>query len=63
MPAGKSALELHARAAARGVSVAPGAIFSAKQRFANCLRLSCGFPWSDAIERAVRTVGEIAHEL
>jgi DNA-binding transcriptional MocR family regulator len=63
MPAGKSALELHARAAVRGVSVAPGPIFSAKQRFANCVRISCGFPWSEATARAVRTLGEIAHEL
>jgi DNA-binding transcriptional MocR family regulator len=63
MPAGKSALELHARAGARGVSVAPGPIFSAKPRFANCVRLSCGFPWSDTIARAVRTLGEIAREL
>ncbi len=63
MPAGKSALELHARAAARGVSVAPGPIFSAKARFANCVRISCGFPWSETIARAVRTLGEIAREL
>jgi DNA-binding transcriptional MocR family regulator len=63
MPAGKSALELHARAAARGISVAPGPIFSAKQRFANCVRISCGFPWSDTIARAVRTLGDIAREL
>ncbi len=63
MPAGKSALELHDRAHARGVSVAPGPLFSAKRRFASCLRVSCGFPWSDAIDRGIRTLGEIAHEL
>jgi DNA-binding transcriptional MocR family regulator len=63
MPSGKSALELHERALARGVSVAPGPIFSAKQRFTNCVRISCGFPWSPAIERGVRTLGEIAHQL
>jgi DNA-binding transcriptional MocR family regulator len=63
MPAGKSALALHARAAERGVSVAPGPIFSAKQRFSSCVRISCGFPWSETIARAVRTLGEIAHEL
>jgi DNA-binding transcriptional MocR family regulator len=63
MPDGKSALELHARAAERGVSVAPGPIFSAKGRFPSCVRVSCGFPWSESIARAVRTLGEIAHEL
>jgi DNA-binding transcriptional MocR family regulator len=63
MPHGKSALELHDRALARGVSVAPGPIFSAKQRFGSCLRVSCGFPWSDAVGRGIRTLGEIAHAL
>jgi DNA-binding transcriptional MocR family regulator len=60
MPPGKSALELHDRALARGVSVAPGPIFSAKQRFTSCIRVSCGFPWSESIERGVRTLGQIA---
>jgi DNA-binding transcriptional MocR family regulator len=63
MPPGKSALELHDRALARGVSVAPGPIFSAKQRFTSCVRVSCGYPWSEAIERGVRTLGQIASEL
>jgi DNA-binding transcriptional MocR family regulator len=63
MPPGKSALELHDRALARGVSVAPGPIFSAKQRFTSCIRVSCGFPWSEAIERGVRTLGQIACDL
>jgi len=60
MPPGRSALELHDRALARGVSVAPGPIFSAKQRFTSCIRVSCGYPWSEAIERGIRTLGEIA---
>ena len=63
MPPGKSALELHDRALARGVSVAPGPIFSAKQRFTSCIRVSCGYPWSEAIERGVRTLGQIAGNL
>jgi DNA-binding transcriptional MocR family regulator len=45
------------------VSVAPGPIFSAKQRFTSCIRVSCGYPWSDAIEQGVRTLGKIAGEL
>jgi DNA-binding transcriptional MocR family regulator len=60
MPPGKNALDLHDRALARGISIAPGPIFSAKQRFSNCLRLSCAWPWSDRIERAIRTLGELA---
>jgi DNA-binding transcriptional MocR family regulator len=60
MPAGTSALDLHARALERGISVAPGPIFSAKQRFGSCVRLSCGYPWSERIERAVATLGRLA---
>ncbi|HEY3818669.1 MAG TPA: PLP-dependent aminotransferase family protein [Polyangiaceae bacterium] len=63
MPPGKSALELHDRALAQGVSVAPGPIFSAKQRFTSCIRVSCGYPWSPVIERGVQTLGRIAAEL
>jgi DNA-binding transcriptional MocR family regulator len=60
LPPGTSALDLHARALEREVSIAPGPIFSAGQRFSNCIRLSCGAPWSETIERAVRTLGRLA---
>jgi DNA-binding transcriptional MocR family regulator len=63
MPPGKSALELFSRALERKISVAPGPIFSAKGRFGTCVRISCGFPWSDTIDGAIRTLGRIAHEL
>jgi DNA-binding transcriptional MocR family regulator len=63
LPPGKSALELHARALERGISIAPGPIFSAKPRFSNCLRISCGFPWTETIDRSIRTLGRIATEM
>jgi DNA-binding transcriptional MocR family regulator len=63
LPPGKGALEFHARALERGISVAPGPIFSAKSRFSNCLRLSCGFPWSDVIDASIRTLGRIATDM
>lgn len=63
LPPGTSALELHARALAHSISVAPGPIFSAKPRFANCIRMSCGYPWSDLLAHAVRTLGKLAREV
>jgi DNA-binding transcriptional MocR family regulator len=63
MPPGKSALVLHARGLERGISVAPGPIFSAKSRFSNCVRISCGFPWSDVIDASIGTLGRLATEL
>jgi DNA-binding transcriptional MocR family regulator len=63
LPPGTPALELHARALEFGISVAPGPIFSAKARFSNCIRVSCGYPWSDLLAHAVRTLGRIAREV
>jgi DNA-binding transcriptional MocR family regulator len=43
------------------IAVAPGCIFSANGKsFRNCLRLSCGYPWSPRIEQAIRTLGTLA---
>jgi DNA-binding transcriptional MocR family regulator len=62
LPAGVSALELHARAWSAGISIAPGPIFSAKQRFASYVRINCGYAWSEVTERAVATLGRLARE-
>lgn len=60
MPRTVDALELHASALEAGVSVAPGPIFSARERFKHCIRLNCGAPWSPRIDAAVRTLGHLA---
>jgi DNA-binding transcriptional MocR family regulator len=63
MPGSASSIDLHARALAEGVSIAPGPIFTAKPRFSSYLRISCGLPWSSEVERAVATLGRIACSL
>ena len=63
LPPGTSALDLHARAMERGICVAPGPIFSAKSRFSSFIRISCGYPFNDAIARAVATLGRTATQL
>jgi DNA-binding transcriptional MocR family regulator len=60
MPPGTDALALHARALERGISIAPGPIFSATGRFRHCLRLNCGHPLDEGVLRAVRALGELA---
>lgn len=60
LPSGASAVELQRRALERGISIAPGPIFSARQRFANCVRVSTGHPWTPRIARAVATLGDLA---
>lgn len=63
MPARVSADALQLRALERGISVAPGPVFSARERFGSCVRLSCGAPVSTEIAAAVRTLGRLACEL
>jgi DNA-binding transcriptional MocR family regulator len=52
--------ELFGRALERGICFAPGDIFSASDRYAHCLRLSCGHHWDAKIEKGLMTLGEIA---
>jgi len=47
----------------RGITIAPGPMFSASQRYRNCMRLSVGQAWADRHERALREVGRTAQEL
>jgi DNA-binding transcriptional MocR family regulator len=45
-----------------GICFAPGEVFSASGRYANCLRLSCGHSWDARIERGVMRLGALAAE-
>lgn len=62
LPAAVDALAMHRDALARGVSVAPGPIFSASSQFASALRLNYGHPWDAAHEAAIRVLGELARQ-
>ena len=63
MPASVDALKLHEEALRRGISVAPGPIFSSTGRYRSCIRLNTGNPDLEQVEAAVRTLGQIAHRL
>ena len=60
LPANLSALKLHERALAEKISIAPGPMFSARQRFGNFIRINCGHPKSAAREEALARLGGIA---
>jgi DNA-binding transcriptional MocR family regulator len=57
LPAKVDALALHEQALREGISIAPGPLFSATQQFRNFIRVSCGYPWSGKIERAIGVLG------
>lgn len=60
LPTDVDAMGLHQRALERGISVAPGPIFSASGQFRNALRLNYGHPWNESLENAVRELGALA---
>ena len=61
LPKRVDAMALYRKALAAGVCVLPGPIFSAGGRFKHHLRISCGYRWSERMERALRTVGRLCH--
>lgn len=63
LPRSIEADRLYAACLAQSVSFAPGRMFSASNRYANCLRLNCGLKWSPAVEKALETIGTIARKL
>ncbi len=60
LPKGVDSIELYRKALEEKISVAPGPIFSAKQKYQNFIRLSYGQPWSDRLEQALVTLGRLA---
>jgi len=63
LPLSVDSLELHRQALERNISIAPGPIFSANQNYRNFVRLNCGALWSDRIEQAVATLGQLVKKL
>jgi DNA-binding transcriptional MocR family regulator len=63
LPSSVSALQVHRLAMAKGISVAPGPIFSPTRGHENFIRLNSGQPWTPSIESAVETLGRIVHGL
>ena len=62
LPQGADSLALYESAMREGISIAPGPMFSASDRYRNCLRLNCGCAWTPAIERAIARVGQLAQQ-
>jgi DNA-binding transcriptional MocR family regulator len=59
LPAHVDALDVHRKALALNISVAPGPIFSSRGEFTNCLRLNYGHPFDARIEEALATLGRL----
>nr|WP_261595082.1 MULTISPECIES: PLP-dependent aminotransferase family protein [unclassified Pseudoalteromonas] len=49
-------------ALAQGISIAPGMLFSASNKFSSCIRLSYGVQWNEHTEQAIATLGKLVEQ-
>ena len=62
LPRSVDSLDLHRRALEQKISIAPGPIFSAQQKYKNFIRLSCGLSWSEKMDKAVQTLAALTRQ-
>jgi DNA-binding transcriptional MocR family regulator len=53
-------VQISQQALLEGISVTPGAVFTAQQLYQNCLRISFGQPFSPAVEDGLKRLGKLA---
>ena len=63
LPPGCDALQLHQQALSEGISLAPGPVFSASQRFGRCIRLNYGLLWDARTDLALQQLGSWCHRM
>ncbi len=56
-------LKIYHKAAKQSVSILPGSLFSSSGKYNNCIRLSCGYPWSEKVEKGLGTLAGIISEM
>jgi DNA-binding transcriptional MocR family regulator len=59
-PMGVDTSELFHQLVAQNVSIAPGSIFSAGNKFKRCARISFGLPWENKVEEAITLIGKLS---
>jgi DNA-binding transcriptional MocR family regulator len=62
LPDAVDAMALYRLAIVRGISIAPGPIFSARHAFRNCVRLNFGHPWNVQIDGAIHALAGILED-
>jgi len=60
LPPGGDGVDLFLKAREAGIGIVPGNVFSTRDEFKNCVRLSCGGLWTDRLRDGVRTLGRLA---
>jgi DNA-binding transcriptional MocR family regulator len=63
MPKNIDSVELYRMALLQKISISPGILFSATNKYKNCCRLSCSNTWDDKTDKALKTLGNLAKKL
>jgi DNA-binding transcriptional MocR family regulator len=56
-------LKVFQAAREKKISIFPGIICSNTGRYRNYIRISCGYPWSDAVEQGIRSLAAIIRQM
>jgi DNA-binding transcriptional MocR family regulator len=59
LPEGCDSEELFRHALRNKISLGPGTLFSATDRYRNCIRMGCAEPWSPRVEQAIAKLGDL----
>jgi DNA-binding transcriptional MocR family regulator len=62
LPSCVDTVDLYEKAVARGITLAPGPLFSAKRQYRNFLRLNASC-WSGEVQSGLRTLGDLTKKL
>lgn len=63
LPTHVDALCLHRMAAAEGIGLSPGPMFSPRRAYGHCIRLNHGHPWDDDLRAGIARLGALADQL
>jgi len=63
LPKNIDTMELYERTLRHKISIAPGRMFTSKQQYNNCLRLSYGMDWNEQVRNGLVLLGYLAKEL
>lgn len=56
------ASKVYQRALAKGISVAPGNMFSASEQFNHCMRINSSFEWNESSQQAIAVLAALVRE-
>ncbi|HAO20895.1 MAG TPA: hypothetical protein DCQ37_10790 [Desulfobacteraceae bacterium] len=62
LPSGADGLNLYQKALEHKISILPGMVCSADGQFTRYIRIGCGHPFTETIEKGIQTLGKLAGE-